>query len=361
MRKFETITDVRETICKTGIIILVIITIPSLLASLLRIFCIGWQPIMWLHLICVSIVMVVGILRNRLSYSTRAGSIVLLVFIVGVGELLQFGVLGAGGSYLTHASIIAAILFSRKSSILIFSLSSLTILAGYFAFKSDITGIQNIDIYAYAKDWSSWGNFYFDYLLIWASTIATFYYIASALISSIRGLEDKVAQRTHELEKMAITDPLTGLYNRTRIDYEFNLEIEKAKAFETLFSIIMIDIDKFKDINDNFGHLTGDTVLVEFAQILHSTCRKPDIIGRWGGEEFIIICPQTNAEDTGVLAEKLRNNISAHCFAEAHHITASFGITEYINLDEVDTIMKRADEALYRAKNNGRNRVEFMV
>ncbi len=358
MRKFETITDVRETICKTGIIILVIITIPSLIASLLRIFSFGWQPIMGLHLICVSIVVVVGILRNRLSYAVKAGSIVLLVFIVGAGELFQFGVLGAGGSYLTHAAIIAAILFSRKTSIIIFSTASFTILAGYFAFKNNIVGLHNIDIYAYAKDLSSWGNFYFDYLLIWASTIAAFFYIASALISSIRGLEEKVAQRTHELEKMAITDPLTGLNNRTKIDYDFDLEIEKARTFETHFSIIIIDIDKFKSINDNYGHLTGDKVLVEFAEIISRSCRKPDIIGRWGGEEFIIICPQTNAADTMTLAGKLRNNISEHLFAQEHRITASFGIAEYRERDEIDTIMKRADEALYEAKNNGRNRVE---
>ncbi len=360
MKPFENIKEVKEKICGTGLFILFIITIPSLVASLLRIINFGWQPPMILHIICVSVVILMAKYRDNLSYTLKAGGIVTLVFIVGVGELLYYGILGAGGAYLTFACVIAGILFNSRFSIALFSVSTLIILIDYFLYNHNLNGIKDLDIISYAQDWSAWGNFYFDYLLIWASIIAAFYYISSALTSSIKELEYKVAQRTQELEKLATTDTLTGLNNRLQIDHKFTLELEKAKRYNLFFSIIIIDIDKFKNINDNHGHLVGDKVLVEFSTILRNSCRKIDTIGRWGGEEFLIICPQTHADAAATLTEKIRKNITEYNFSQIGNVSASFGITEYQPQDEIDQIMKRADTALYNAKNKGRNRIEVI-
>lgn len=159
------------------------------------------------------------------------------------------------------------------------------------------------------------------------------------------------------LEELASIDKLTGLYNRRMIDEFINIEVEKHKRnpYDGL-SVIMIDIDYFKNVNDTFGHQIGDMVLSQTAKLMIENSRKSDIKGRFGGEEFIIICPQTTAESALRLAEKIRTTIESFKFEEVGYKTISLGISTFEDNDTVESLIKKADTALYQAKNSGRNK-----
>ena len=179
-------------------------------------------------------------------------------------------------------------------------------------------------------------------------------------------LEHLVTARTQELELknqdleyLSNTDRLTGLFNRLKLETILEEEHLRSQRYGSSFSIALIDVDKFKSINDTFGHSTGDQVLVSIGIILQENIRSIDAVGRWGGEEFLVIFRETSAEDSITIAEKLRQAIEGHEFHLAGKRTASFGVTHYRYPDSILEMMLRADSALYQAKNNGRNRVEF--
>ncbi|WP_367606293.1 diguanylate cyclase [Legionella sp. W05-934-2] len=151
------------------------------------------------------------------------------------------------------------------------------------------------------------------------------------------------------------TDSLTGIYNRYRIDTILDHELNRQKRYCHNLAVGMIDLDYFKPINDTHGHLVGDDVLIKFVEIIKSNIRKVDIFGRWGGEEFIIIFPETNLDQAYQTCEKLRKAIIDSEFPQGVSLTASFGITECEEDDSIDAIIHRADQALYQAKKNGRN------
>lgn len=156
--------------------------------------------------------------------------------------------------------------------------------------------------------------------------------------------------KNKELQAVSTTDGLTGIYNRRRISEIFDEEFHKAKHSRTKFSVITIDVDWFKLVNDTYGHQTGDKVLFELAQLMKNNLSITEYIGRWGGEEFFIVLPNTSAMDSYALAERIRLKISAYNFQPVKHLTCSFGITEYIEDDCIEQIIKRADTALYHAK-----------
>lgn len=179
-------------------------------------------------------------------------------------------------------------------------------------------------------------------------------------------LEDKVNQRTKELSlkneellKISITDKLTNIYNRVKLDNSLQDELNRALRYNKIFSIILIDIDFFKKVNDNFGHQIGDDVLKEIAQILSKNIRASDILGRWGGEEFLIICPETDVIGAYELAIELNLKIKNNKFSTYFNIvTLSMGIASYEKGIKIyDTIISNADKALYQAKEQGRDRV----
>ena len=123
-------------------------------------------------------------------------------------------------------------------------------------------------------------------------------------------------------------------------------------------SVIILDIDHFKNVNDSYGHHVGDIIIKEFALILKNYVRKVDNIGRWGGEEFIIILPETNIKEAEKVAEQIRIKVESYLFPVIKQKTGSFGVSEYISGDNLQSIVIRADKALYKAKENGRNRIE---
>lgn len=168
----------------------------------------------------------------------------------------------------------------------------------------------------------------------------------------------KLRALNKELERLSVTDRLTGMFNRVKLDEAFDAEIRRAIRFEQPFSIIMVDIDHFKVVNDTHGHQAGDQVLVEVARLLQNNTRETDIVGRWGGEEFLVICTQTEAEGVLKLAQNLCRVFRRHHFPVVQRMTASLGVTTYLDGDRSNDLVARADEALYAAKASGRNRVE---
>lgn len=160
-----------------------------------------------------------------------------------------------------------------------------------------------------------------------------------------------------ELEHMASTDILTKLFNRSKLNDVLEKEIALSNAISSTLSIIFIDIDHFKRVNDTYGHDIGDKVLIDIANIISSTTRSGDIAARWGGEEFMITLQATDASQAYILAEKLRVTVENHTFAIVGNLTISLGITQYRHNESEKTFIKRVDKALYEAKESGRNRV----
>lgn len=162
-----------------------------------------------------------------------------------------------------------------------------------------------------------------------------------------------------ELSVLSSTDYLTKLYNRREIDVILNNNENLFKRYKDEFSLILLDIDDFKNINDTHGHLNGDKFLIEFGAILSKCTRETDFVCRWGGEEFLIICSKTNKDEALILAENLRNTIDKYQFELIGHKTASLGVSTYKELDSITELLSRADDAMYVAKTNGKNRVRF--
>lgn len=159
------------------------------------------------------------------------------------------------------------------------------------------------------------------------------------------------------IEKLSVTDKLTQIYNRLKLDETLKEELVRSERYLNEFSVILADIDKFKNINDTYGHQVGDQVLIEISNLIKSNLRQADILGRWGGEEFLIICPHTDILGAKSLAENLRKLIAGNVIDGVKNCTCSFGVASFIIGDNEASLIKRADDALYEAKNTGRNRV----
>ena len=169
-----------------------------------------------------------------------------------------------------------------------------------------------------------------------------------------RALNEKAIQ----YEMMSVTDRLTGIYNRGKFEVELNNEIQRVKRYNSeSFSLIFFDIDNFKKINDTYGHSVGDMVLIKIVSLLHDALRTTDIFARWGGEEFVIIMPHTALSNAVEAAEKLRQIIEKESIKDVGQVTCSFGVTEFLKDDDIQSLIIRADNAMYKAKKEGKNRV----
>jgi len=161
-----------------------------------------------------------------------------------------------------------------------------------------------------------------------------------------------------KLRDLSVTDKLTGLNNRFRIDEKLNEEQKRVIRYENYkCSIMMIDIDFFKSINDTFGHQRGDEILKQLSKLMRGNFRKTDFIGRWGGEEFIIILPSTSIEEAYISAEKLRVSVEKDMVTNTNTVTISIGLGTFLANETIDELLCRIDLALYDAKNKGRNRI----
>lgn len=164
-------------------------------------------------------------------------------------------------------------------------------------------------------------------------------------------------EKISTLEEKASTDALTGLFNKGKFHEVITKEISLAESTKTPLSLVFLDMDHFKVINDTYGHDIGDHILKTLASILQETVRKGDFLARWGGEEFVVTLQATEVEEAVILAEKIRKNIEAYNFENAGKQTVSLGVTQYISDESEGEFIKRVDKALYEAKERGRNKV----
>jgi two-component system cell cycle response regulator len=167
----------------------------------------------------------------------------------------------------------------------------------------------------------------------------------------------EVRRKTKLLEKMSVTDPLTQLFNRRHVYERLSQEAEKWERYKSPFSVLMLDIDNFKILNDTCGHQYGDEILQQVSQVIVSTVRNVDIAGRFGGEEFLVIFPEIRIDGAAVVAERIRAAISEiDTCGKSDPITVSGGVAEYTGGD-FELLIKKADELLYAAKEKGRNMI----
>ena len=162
--------------------------------------------------------------------------------------------------------------------------------------------------------------------------------------------------RSKEFENMAKHDPLTGIYNRAGMHGILKYNMKQYQRSRVPFSIILLDIDNFKVINDTYGHSIGDNVLRNLSKLISQRCRNNDSLARWGGEEFLLVCANTTVQEAVTLSDDLRQKISSATLIDQQTITCSMGIAQFAGSD-IDKLFERADEALYQAKKLGRNRV----
>jgi diguanylate cyclase (GGDEF)-like protein len=172
------------------------------------------------------------------------------------------------------------------------------------------------------------------------------------------GIATLLVQRIGLLQQRnATTDALTGILNRHALYPILNQELDRSIRYARSFSVILFDIDEFKVVNDTFGHLEGDKVLKELSMLVSTLLRKADYAGRWGGEEFLLILPETDGDAAASLADRIRVKIEENHFVNNYFITASFGVATYQVGQNLEDLLERADIALYQAKYNGRNQV----
>ena len=194
-----------------------------------------------------------------------------------------------------------------------------------------------------------------------AAFAATVIDAAVAAIEKAHDLETAVSDK-QRYEWLASTDALTGCLNRRALHEKLERELDRARRYNLVLTIMMIDLDRFKEINDNHGHLAGDAVLRQMGEILRHEARSVDIAARYGGEEFVIVLPDTAMEGGMIFAERVRLRVADHLFASSVgplRVTVSVGVAMFPDdgVDTADGVIARADEALYRAKAGGRNRV----
>lgn len=201
--------------------------------------------------------------------------------------------------------------------------------------------------------------------------ITSYNNMTSEISRYTKDLEDLVEKRTKELNRLnkklsednenlyniATKDPLTGLLNRRALNQIIEQEMHRHFRYNSPVSMMIIDIDFFKHINDTYGHDVGDKVLVELADLINTYSRGSDTVSRWGGEEFLVLATHTSLEGAKIAGEKLKNVVENHNFPDDIHITISIGISTYNINESFDTWFKRSDQALYKAKTTGRNRV----
>jgi len=176
---------------------------------------------------------------------------------------------------------------------------------------------------------------------------------------AIKNMNYEIVKREMELKYISETDPLTKIYNRRAIISFIEIEIQRSKNFELEYTLIMFDLDKFKRLNDRFGHLFGDEVLREVCKKVSNNIKDTDKFGRYGGEEFLIILPGTGFSEGILVAERLRGKIEEMTWEKDIVVTVSMGVIRNMKADTLDISLERVDNLLYKAKNNGRNRIEF--
>jgi diguanylate cyclase (GGDEF)-like protein len=179
-----------------------------------------------------------------------------------------------------------------------------------------------------------------------------------------RELTKERVRMMEKLQRLAVTDGLTKLYNSRSFYSQLETEVDRYNRYKHPLALLLLDLDHFKDYNDNYGHLEGDKVLVRFSQIIKSCLRTNDSAYRYGGEEFTVILPETGGVEARTVAQRIRSALESERFSPRDdlkvQITISIGVTEYHHKEELSTFIQRADKAMYISKQNGRNKVSML-
>ncbi len=304
--------------------------------------------------------------RDFLLVLTCRSSVVLLLFILYIRFKLAkdyFKLIYWVAAY----EVIIAISFIYISSkfeppnFLIQSFGLMVIILGTFLVNNQWLYTNFIAIFI-ASGYSIFAFIYFEDLLF-SDFLAGLIHIALVIfLTSISSLRINNYRRMQylsnkELLRMAQTDALTGIYNKDTFNKEYARLADQALKNNQKLAVVIFDIDKFKEINDQFGHLTGDDVLVSLTARVQKNIKERDIFARWGGEEFVVIFPDEDLKGATICAERLRKVIADQPFDKAGHISCSFGVASFKGESDSNVILKRADDRLYQAKNSGRNKV----
>lgn len=195
-------------------------------------------------------------------------------------------------------------------------------------------------------------------LIIFATIIIISFLVIKILHDASENVVNNLKEELKEKTILSETDKMLGIYNRAKFNKELKREMDRAQRYYSDLALIMIDIDYFKEFNDNYGHQVGDRILKKIVAIIKQKIRKHDILARYGGDEFMLICPETTLGEAEKLAQRLNIAIDDYNCGQNNDLSCSFGVAEFkIFKDEEEDLISRADQALYKAKENGRNRV----
>lgn len=273
--------------------------------------------------------------------------ILIIVFFAPFIWIDNGGSLGGTQYFLLFFGIIVAILNSGRTRtlLLIFYISMIVALIAFEYYNPGM-----FDLYGSRADR------YLDVMLGFNLAALSIAFLCIVFIDSYRSEHERVKQYSRQLEEIAVKDGQTGLLNHRFIFHRLEEEVAKAVRYHRKLSVIMLDIDHFKLLNDSQGHQYGDYALVDIAGILKNNIRSTDLIGRYGGEEFLIICPETGLADVYMLGNRLRTKVEQQVFRREVKITISGGVAELHNETAVQ-LVEKADRCLYTAKRMGRNRI----
>ena len=370
----EDLFRVRNQICDWALITSVIFGVPTCLASLLRWPTIGWHWVIGLQAVFTVVLVLVALNRKTIAYPIRAGFLVAAGLSMGFTGMAAFGLLSSSIPLLIIAPIIASFLFDQRVAIatVVISVIGMCSIAigfvnGYFVLGFDASKFLLLK--------PAWINYVLVALMAMAIPIVANTMVQKHLLTALRNsrkkkreLQQMVEERTLELEReksraehLARVDELTGLNNRRAFMEQAELMHSQALRHNHCYVVLMIDIDFFKKINDTWGHWCGDAVLCMFGFFIGNSFRSSDVVGRIGGEEFVVLLPETRIEEAMSLAEKLREKVELsglHLPDALVKYTCSIGVAELDSLTTtLEAVIGHADTALFAAKEAGRNRV----
>ncbi|MGE5403614.1 MAG: GGDEF domain-containing protein [Candidatus Saccharibacteria bacterium] len=313
-------------------------------------FPVSMIAIMFLFALTMAILYYLSRYKNYFEVSMTIAVLILLLVFTPLTWIFNGGI--NGGSHYTilfYGMVICAISSGRKRTVFLILLGMVVLGLSIFEYYNPHSISQTTDRFVR----------YIDVITSFLFTIALTVALFIVYLNNYENERLRVVEYSKILEEMATTDGLTRLYNHAHIHHILENRIHEAVRYGLKLSVIMMDLDHFKDVNDTYGHEFGNTVLFQVAQTLKGSVRTCDLVGRYGGEEFMIICPETGADGATILADRLREKIGSLNIGDKVNITISGGVAELEPESERAAVhlIKQADDALYSAKNQGRNQI----
>lgn len=352
------------------IIFFAVITLPGMGISLSRVPAIGFLPEMYFHIALTLFVILLAFFREIIPYSVKTWITVTALMIMGYGGFFSIGLSSSGRLDVVIGIAFACFFISLRVGIILAVVNILLFTIVAYLHVNGYT-VHDIDFNTYNYAAKSWIAAFYNFSSIGIVIVLLTGLANQQLRKNLKSMSDKKNQLHKEIiqrkiaeekyKKLSVTDPLTNLYNRRYFFEKANEEITRSERYDRPLSIIMIDADYFKNINDEHGHQAGDFILKSIAERLLNNLRPCDVPARFGGEEFCLLMPETDIEMALHVAERLRHAIADEQFTfedKEINLTCSFGVAEKNNDEHtVSSIISRADNALYNAKNEGRNKI----